>query len=40
MPFREVPLGDDQPLLFDEEYKIKPAYKGCCDGVVDALNRY
>lgn len=33
-------FGEDDPLLFDREYGLKPAYLGCCDGVVDALRTY
>jgi len=33
-------FGEDDPLLFDREYGLKPAYHGCCDGVVDALRTY
>ena len=30
-------FGADEPLLLDEEYRLKPAYHGCCDGALDAL---
>ena len=30
-------FGADEPLLLDENYRIKPAYHGCCDGALDAL---
>lgn len=30
-------FGPDKPLLFDEQYRPKPAYHGCCDAIVDVV---
>ena len=30
--------GPDKPLLFDEEYRSKPAYDGCCDAILDVVS--